>query len=228
MATPTRLRNKSKRKWKHRFPHLRSFFYIATLFIIILFLGFVGCAENPPKNIKNSCELLDEKIRWYRHARASEKKWGVPVSTQLAIIYQESRFVYDAKTPRRKLLWVIPWFRKSSAYGYAQVLDDTWEWYMRATGNRWADRDDFADVTDFIGWYLNISRQKLKIPKHDVYHQYLAYHEGHGGYRNKSYRRKKWLLEAARKVATVQKRYQNQLVHCEKRLKRRLHWWWPF
>lgn len=223
-----RRKRKSRSKWKKIVPFLKSYLYLVIIFTALIMVGFVGCTENPPKNVVNSCDLLDEKIRWYRYARASEKKWGVSVATQLAIIYQESRFVHDAKTPRRKILWIIPWFRKSSAYGYAQVLDDTWRWYVRATGNRWADRDDFADVTDFIGWYVNISEQKLKIPKTDVYHQYLAYHEGHGGYRSKSYKKKKWLLQAARKVANMKIRYASQLSRCEKQLKRRLRWWWPF
>ena len=30
----------------------------------------------------------------------------------------------------------IPWRRPSSAYGYPQAKDDTWDWYIRKTGNR--------------------------------------------------------------------------------------------
>jgi len=155
----------------------------------------------------------------------SYEKWGVPVHVQLAIIYQESRFVHDAKPPRKKLLWVIPWTRMSSAYGYGQIKDSTWDWYLKSTGNRWADRDEFEDVVDFIGWYGSVSHRKLGISKWDAYNQYLAYHEGHGGFKRKSYKKKAWLMKVARKVDNRAKSYHTQLSKCEDSLDKG---WWPF
>lgn len=194
---------------------------------MILSVALGGCATSPPSNITDGCAIFDEKDDWYESAYASYKQWGVPVHVQLAIIYQESRFQHDAKPPRDTLLWVIPWFRKSSAYGYAQVLDETWDLYKSSTGNGWADRDDFEDVVDFIGWYGNLSYQKLGISKWDAYNQYLAYHEGHGGYKAKTYKRKPWLIGVARKVEARAKSYRAQLARCESSLKKG---WslWPF
>lgn len=175
----------------------------------------LSCSNSPPHNIKDSCEIFDEKDDWYAAAHDSYEKWGVPVHVQLAIIYQESRFVHDAKPPRRKLLWVIPWTRMSSAYGYGQIKDSTWDWYLDSTGRLFADRDDFDDVVDFIGWYGNVSHRTLGISKQDAYSQYLAYHEGHGGFKRKSYKKKKWLVKVARKVDTRAKSYHAQLKQCE-------------
>jgi len=187
----------------------------------------LSCSNSPPKNIKNSCAIFDEKDDWYASAHDSYEKWGVPVHVQLAIIYQESRFVHDAKPPRRKLLWVIPWTRPSSAYGYGQIKDSTWDWYRDSTGNRWADRDDFDDVVDFIGWYGSVSHRKLGISKWDAYNQYLAYHEGHGGYKRKTFRNKDWLIKVARKVDQRANDYSAQLKQCEDSLDKG---WslWPF
>ncbi len=187
----------------------------------------LSCSNSPPKNITNSCAIFDEKDDWYSSAHESYEKWGVPVQVQLAIIYQESRFIHDAKPPRRKLLWVIPWTRPSSAYGYGQIQDSTWDWYRDATGNRWADRDDFEDVVDFIGWYGSVSHRKLGISKWDAYNQYLAYHEGHGGYKRKTFRNKDWLLKVARRVDRRAKDYSAQLKQCEDSLD---SGWslWPF
>ena len=185
----------------------------------------VSCSNNPPENIANSCDIFNEKGGWYDDARDSYEKWGVPVHVQLAIIYQESRFVHDAKPPRKKLLWVIPWTRMSSAYGYGQIKDSTWDWYLKSTGNRWADRDDFGDVVDFIGWYGSVSHRKLGISKWDAYNQYLAYHEGHGGFKRKTYKKKRWLMKVARKVDNRAKSYHTQLAKCEDSLDRG---WWPF
>ena len=185
----------------------------------------LSCSYSPPENMANSCDIFEEKDDWYPAARDSYKKWGVPIQVQLAIIYQESRFVHDAKPPRRKLLWVIPWTRLSSAYGYGQIKDSTWEWYLESTGRHFADRDDFDDVVDFIGWYGNMSHRVLGISKSDAYSQYLAYHEGQGGFKRGSYKNKKWLIKVARQVDARARRYGAQLKRCEDSLDKG---WWFF
>ncbi len=187
----------------------RKLFFI----LILLFLG--GCGHTAPRSVTNSCEMLDHKSSWYKTLKKTQKKYGTPISVQLAIIRQESGFKYNAKTERNYLLWVIPWGRKSSAYGYAQVKDDTWKWYKKRTGNSGADRGDFKDAIDFIGWYTDVSQKTLGISKWDAYNQYLAYHEGHSGFKNKSYLKKEWLMGVARKVAGYSKTYAAQLKTCE-------------
>jgi hypothetical protein len=133
----------------------------------------------------------------------------------MAIMHQESHFVADALPPRTWLLGIIPWFRPSSAYGYAQALDGTWDVYLDKAGSWGADRDDFADAADFIGWYSNLSNSKLGIAKGDAKNLYLAYHEGHGGYRHKSYLKKAWLKRTADKVAYRARLFQRQLNACK-------------
>ena len=86
-----------------------------------------------------------------------------------------------------------PGSRPSSAFGYAQVTNPTWDWYKMRNGKKNASRSNFKDVTDFIGWYSDQTYKMLGISKNDFYNQYLAYHEGHGGWKNKSYLSKKWL-----------------------------------
>jgi len=186
-----------------------------------------ACAVSPPKNPDNSCDIFFEKSDWYDDAKDSYEKWGVPIHVQLAIIHQESRFRYDAKTDMEYFLWLIPVGRKSDAYGYAQVKDDTWDWYMKKTDNWGADRDDFSDAVDFIGWYCSYTYKELGISKWDAYNQYLAYHEGHGGFKRKTYLQKKWLIEVARKVKKRASRYHTQLAKCQEELESS---WsiWPF
>jgi hypothetical protein len=197
----------------------------ATALAVLAAGSLVACSNAPPQNIKNSCDIFEEKDGWYADAHDSYEKWGVPVHVQLAIIYQESRFVHDAKPPRKKLLWVIPWTRLSSAYGYGQIKDSTWDWYRDSTGNRWADRDDFEDVVDFIGWYGNLSHRTLGISRWDAYNQYLAYHEGHTGFKRQTYRNKAWLTRVARTVDDRAKSYGAQLKQCEDSLDKG---WWFF
>ncbi|HHJ34949.1 MAG TPA: hypothetical protein ENJ87_04215 [Gammaproteobacteria bacterium] len=191
-----------------------------SLFFIVL---VSACSNTPPKNIDNSCEIFREKSDWYDDARDSFERWGVPIHVQLAIIHQESHFKYDAETEMEYFLWIIPVGRKSSAYGYAQVKDDTWDWYIRSTHNWGADRDDFEDAVDFIGWYGNKTYETLKISRWDAKNQYLAYHEGHGGYRHKTYTKKPWLIKVANKVDKNARKYGAQLKKCEAELNS--GWW---
>jgi hypothetical protein len=85
------------------------------LFIIINLAFLAGCSNTPPKNINNICDIFEEKDDWYDDSKDSFERWGVPIHVQLAIIHQESRFKYDAKTEMEYFFWIIPIGRKSSA-----------------------------------------------------------------------------------------------------------------
>ena len=109
---------------------------------------------------------------------------------------------------------VIPMGRQSSAYGFSQALDGTWDEYRDATGNRGARRDNIRDATDFMGWYMNESQRRNGIPLSDARRQYLAYHEGHTGYARGTYNRKSWLLRVSSEVAQRARTYESQLATC--------------
>jgi hypothetical protein len=182
---------------------------------VLLLLSLAGCSTLPPKNPANLCAIFHEKGDWYAATRKAQQRWGLPVPVQMAIINQESSYVEDARPPRQWFLGFIPLGRPTSAYGYGQATDSTWEWYRKATGHSGADRDDFDDVADFVGWYGHQSYTQLGIPKFDAYRQYLAYHEGHGGYKRHSHANKAWLLKVARTVQTTAGRYRKQLSGCQ-------------
>ena len=191
---------------------------VAALMIVAL---LPACVTSPPKQVDDVCHIFREKSGWYGDAKESRARWGVPVSVSMAFMHQESRFVATAKPPRKKLWGVIPGPRPSDAYGYSQAKDSTWEWYQRSTGNYGADRDDFGDAIDFVGWYNNVSHKELGIDKQDAFRLYLAYHEGHGGYRKQSYRSKDWLVDVARKVDRQARRFNSQLQECSEELEPR-------
>lgn len=186
----------------------------------------VGCsATKPPARPDDACSIFREKKGWYHEAADASKKWGVPIAIQLAFVRQESSFDGKAKPPRRKLLGFIPWRRRSTAMGYAQALESTWDEYRESTGSGGADRDEFGDAVDFIGWYNSRSSRICRISKNDAYRLYLAYHEGPTGYRRGSYRRKNWLIGTAKKVASRAHTYQTQLARCESELKKKKRGW---
>jgi hypothetical protein len=134
----------------------------------------------------------------------------------MAIIYQESKFIGDNRTPHQYALGVIPIGRQSSAFGYSQALDATWEEYQRAEGGFRAKRDDVKDATDFMGWYMSQSKSELGLSMADTRNQYLAYHDGRSGYRRGTWKNKSWLVRIAGDVENRAVMYDAQLRSCRK------------
>jgi hypothetical protein len=194
------------------------------LILVLSTLVIGGCVSPPPRDVNNVCNIFKQYPRWYSDSLDVQRRWLVPVNVQMAIIHQESKFDARARPGRTKLLWVIPWKRPSSAYGYAQALRGTWANYRNTQGGVLSSRHDFADGVDFIGWYANQAYKRAGIRRSDAYSLYLAYHEGIGGYQNKTYLKKKWLIPVAHKVSARAQLYQAQLNSCKKSLLHRT-WW---
>lgn len=184
------------------------------LAIVGLVASCGGGNYKAPRNLDNACAIAAERPAYMRAMRKTERKWGIPIHVQMAAIHQELKFIGDARTPHRYALGIIPVGRQSSAYGYSQALDGTWDDYRKSTGKRRARRDKIRDATDFMGWYMDGSTRALGISKRDAASQYLAYHEGRGGYANGSYRRKPWLMKVANNVSIRSERYRRQLTAC--------------
>lgn len=191
---------------------------INLLLVILASLVLTGCVSRPPSDVNNVCQIFRQYPKWYTDSLDVQRRWRVPVAVQMAIIHQESKFNGRARPPRTKLLWVIPWKRPSTAYGYSQALNSTWALYKRSQGDIFASRSDFSAGVDFIGWYANEAYKRARIPRTDAYALYLAYHEGIGGYQAQTYLRKSWLIPVAHKVSARAQIYQEQLNHCQKSL----------
>lgn len=183
---------------------------------VLLLLAACGGGGNysAPRNLDNACAIAKERPKYMKAMKQTERKWGVPVHVQMAIIHQESKFIGDARTPHQYALGVIPMGRQSSAYGYAQALDMTWEEYQKETGRRSAKRENIADATDFMGWYMDKNEKRLGLSKRDVRNQYFAYHEGRSGYLRGSYNQKPWLLSVGNRMEQRSELYRQQLNSC--------------
>ena len=185
---------------------------------LLTILIIISACSSIPKNTQNSCAIFEERYLWYKHTKASYKKWGAPIHLQLAFVKKESDFNWLAKPPRKKLFKVIPFKRPSSSFGYSQAVKGTWAQYKKETNNKLATRTRFKDSVDFIGWYTNKTEKLLKISKKDAYRQYLAYHEGWGNYKN--YKDNQKVIILAKKVAVQANKYKKQLNQCQNKLNR--------
>jgi hypothetical protein len=195
-----------------------------TIILTLAILSSCSLFESKPTHYSGICEMLDDRISWYKDLKRIEDKYQVNMALILAFIKQESNFDAYARPPRKKLFDVIPMGRESSSYGYAQAKDKTWDWYQQKTGNRSHERDDFAHASEFIAWYVSQTHKMNNIAKTDVYNQYLAYHEGHNGFKNKSYNQKSWLIAVAKKVANTTNSYTKNLQTCRKQLDDTFGW----
>ncbi|SIT82270.1 transglycosylase SLT domain-containing protein [Pontibaca methylaminivorans] len=183
---------------------------------LAVLLASCGARYQPPHNMDDACSIATERPKYMRAFKAAERKWGVPVHVQMATIYHESSFRGNARTPFRYVLGILPVGRQSSAYGYSQALDGTWDDYRAATGKRRARRDRMDDAADFIGWYMTKSRDRNGIALTDARNQYLAYHEGHSGYARGSHNAKSWLLRTSGNVESRSAMYARQLASCSR------------
>ncbi|CAM3696710.1 hypothetical protein [Parendozoicomonas haliclonae] len=185
---------------------------LCTVLFIALFLA--GCASTaPPAKPHNLCSIFKEKPSWHRAAQKANERWGTPIQVMMAMMYQESSYRHDAK-PAFEWFLFVPLGRPSTAYGYAQALDGTWDVYVREAGGWFSSRDDFEDAIDFIGWYTNKSRAKNGVSLWRADHLYLNYHEGWGGYARGTHKKKAWLLNVAKKVHWRAGEYGEQLRRC--------------
>ena len=188
------------------------------LALLLLAASCGGSSGNAPRDLDDACRIVKQKPEYLRAFRTTERRWGVPVHVQMATIYQESKFVSDARPPFRYWAGVIPMGRQSSALGYAQALDATWDEYRRDQGRWGARRDRIRDASDFMGWYMNQTVERNGVALSDARNQYLAYHEGHTGFKRGSYRSKSWLVRVAGEVDARSDLYEKQLRGCRRRL----------
>ena len=186
-------------------------------FIVFLFL--VSCSS-VPKYPQNACKIFGEKYFYLKYTRAASEKWGVPISSILAVINKESAFKRFAKPKRTKLFKIIPYRRPSSSFGYSQAVKKTWELYKKENNKPVALRVSFKNSSDFVGWYFWKTNKINKISFTDTRNMYLNYYLGWGAYKAKAYQQDKKAIIFAKSVEKQAKIYRNQLLECESVLKK--------
>ncbi|WP_176085537.1 transglycosylase SLT domain-containing protein [Martelella sp. HB161492] len=184
----------------------------------LLSLAVLSSCSTTISNTENSCAVLAQKNgifeNWSRDVKRASNQYGVPVSVLMATVYVESSYDSNARPPRKWYFGIFPGSRPSSALGFSQALDGTWDDYKRQTGNRGASRTDFGDSIAFIAWYHYQSHVRNGIPLNDAYDLYLAYHSGQTGYARGVYKNRPVALNGAARAQKMARTYELQLRHC--------------
>ena len=191
-----------------------------TALVVLLLASVAGCSFStpPPKRQADICQVFAQYPDWYDYAVKSQQKWGTPVHILMAFVRHESSYRSHARPPRR-WLWFIPLGRPSSAKGYAQAQDPVWGEYQAERGRLFRSRSDMEDALDFVGWYNDKTWRQLGISRTDAERLYLAYHEGRGGYKRGTWKKKPKLQRIAGNVAATAAQYRSQLAQCESRFR---------
>lgn len=191
---------------------------LAALLSAFVLTACAGLQPQPSnREIADACLLLQQNRPWQEALRDTARNWGAPMGFQLAVMKQESSFDAEARPPRGDAQWfgLVQGNYISSAVGYSQALDGTWEEYKRYTGRWNASRNNFHDSSDFIGWYYNATAKRTGLSQFDYRNHYLAYHEGASGYLKGTWKGKRWLVDVAGSVASQATRYEQQISNCD-------------
>ena len=193
---------------------MRKIIYLSVSLLLLMtsISGKSDCVNSKVDNISDKpnstkskssgiCTLLKQHPAWLQAVQDTEKKWGVPAEVQLAIIKTESNFDANAKNSQ------------STATGFAQVLNKSWEAYLDAN-NKHDSRNDFHAAIDYIGWYADQVRRYADINPTNAYKLYLAYHEGIGGYHHLANHPKPEVFKIAQNVKQTAEMYAQQMVSC--------------
>ena len=183
------------------------------VFLVLFF--FIASCGSIPKYPSNACKIFGEKYFYLKYTRASSKKWGVPISSILAVINKESGFRRFAKPPRHKIFKIIPYRRPSSSLGFSQAVNKTWDLYQKENNKPAALRISYKSSSDFIGWYFWKANKINKVSLNNTRDLYLNYYLGFSAYKNKVYRTDKKAIIFAKNVEKQAKIYKSQLRECK-------------
>ena len=180
----------------------------------IIFFFIVSCSS-VPKYPQNACKVFGEKYFYLKYTRAASKKWGVPISTILAVINKESGFRRFAKPPRYKIFKIVPYRRPSSSFGFSQAITSSWDLYKKENNKPLALRISLKHSSDFIAWYFWKTNKINKVSLKDTRNMYLNYYLGWTAYKKKAYEKDRKAIILAKNVEKQAKIYKNQLRECK-------------
>ena len=77
-------------------------------FSLMLLVVACGNSNNTaPRNLDSACSIVDQRPKYLKAMKRAEREWCVPVHVQMATIYQESKFIGNARTPHQYALGII-------------------------------------------------------------------------------------------------------------------------
>jgi hypothetical protein len=202
-----------QRRWTRRRPVGPWAFSAACLLL-------ASCTTTPPRNVDDACAIFAEYGDWFADAKAASQRWGCRSRYCWRSSIRNRPFAPTPEPPRTWYLGFIPGPRPSSAYGYSQALDGTWDRYTAATGNVMAP----IATSSPMPWISSAGTStkppcataspNVATPITNIW----LITKARAALPRALTGKKPWLMERARKVSRQAARYGSQLARCESQL----------
>ncbi|UTC24965.1 hypothetical protein MMH89_02230 [Candidatus Comchoanobacter bicostacola] len=185
------------------------------LFTLCSVLILSGCSDRQfQANVYENdiCRVIHANPGWAEKLKQVQKRYGIEPNVVLSVISHESSFRSHARAQRSYFWGVIP-YRRESSFGYGQVKDETWQWYLSKNPGYFRSRTSFRDTSVFIGWYYQQYLKKAPESRVSAYDFYIAYRNGLGGYEDESVM-DEWMIGKCSSVQELSDRYRTMLLEC--------------
>ena len=182
---------------------MRSLLIIRLTFVLFL----------PNICLSNICDYYYQYPNRYRSQKTLAAQGMLPLTDVHAILLSESSL--EAFSAPRGSFFQKP---KSTAYGYAQVVDGTWQDFTEGHPENWLFRVNFYDSVAFIQWYRMAHGHLLRSTR--LYDYYLLYHDGPKHYIARSFKSQK----LAQKVEHLAMDMRRDFSRCEAKVQWKANW----
>lgn len=170
--------------------------------------GFADPDETKPF----ACELQDKRPDWVRAMTHTENRWGLTTDAQLALISYEWSLEDQQLPSSWRPSWSLPGrAQPGMTPGY---FDATWERYKYETGAKNASVRDFADFSDFMGWYLTSTASLTNVLPGDAAGLYILWRRGPRYYTSGEWRRDTGMISQSEKFAYRAQQISDDLASC--------------
>jgi hypothetical protein len=72
---------------------MSSTFRALVILILLTSCSLSGNYTRAPKSLNNACSIMDQRRSFLPAFKAAKRKYGIPISVQMAVIWQESKFI---------------------------------------------------------------------------------------------------------------------------------------
>lgn len=191
-------------------------FLLTAAFLLTCMTGTASTEPFDPVNETSdtlACEIFRERKDWFGAAEQTERRWGLPVSHQLAFLTED----WDLEHGKVPTKWRPDWTRPDRPPPGINpgFFAPTWEQYKSQADRASASPNNIDDTFDFMGWYFATLAPKENISPYDPVAQYILWRHGPDLYRSGEWRRNLWLNGQANRFADRARLYMSDLENCD-------------
>ncbi|MFC6200014.1 transglycosylase SLT domain-containing protein [Ponticaulis profundi] len=187
-----------------------GFLSLVSLFSLTAFAQDVLVAEQTPDTL--ACQIFRDRSDWYEAAKETEIRWGLTPEHQLALFAEEWALDGERLPPKWRPTFTLP--AKGTPGLPAGFFEATWQNYKAETGQAGASPNEFADLSDFMGWYFARTSNRTQLSPFDSLGVYYVWKLGPRGYATGAWQSNMWIAQRANRYAERVRLFRRDLEDC--------------